>query len=33
MVTLCNTCQLNTNMTKERIDNDSELKAKVNDEI
>jgi len=33
MVTLCNTCQLNTNMTKERIDNDSELKAKVNADL
>jgi succinate dehydrogenase / fumarate reductase cytochrome b subunit len=33
MVTLCNTCQLNTNMTKERIDHDPELKAKVNKDL
>jgi len=33
MVTLCNTCQLNTNMTKDRIDNDPELKAKVNADL
>ena len=33
MVTLCNTCQLNTNMTKDRIDNNSELKAKVNSDL
>ncbi|MDD2698101.1 MAG: CoB--CoM heterodisulfide reductase iron-sulfur subunit B family protein [Arcobacteraceae bacterium] len=30
MVTICNTCQLNTSLTKERLDSDSELKAKVN---
>jgi succinate dehydrogenase / fumarate reductase cytochrome b subunit len=33
MVTLCNTCQLNTSMTKERIDSDSELKEKVNADL
>ena len=26
MVTICNTCQLNTAMTKHRLDNDPELK-------
>ena len=30
MVTICNTCQLNTAMTKHRLDNDAELKEKVN---
>lgn len=30
MVTICNTCQLNTAMTKHRLDNNPELKAKVN---
>ena len=30
MVTICNTCQLNTAMTKHRLDNNEELKAKVN---
>jgi succinate dehydrogenase / fumarate reductase cytochrome b subunit len=30
MVTICNTCQLNTSITKERLDSDPELKAKVN---
>ena len=30
MVTICNTCQLNTAMTKHRLDNNAELKAKVN---
>jgi succinate dehydrogenase / fumarate reductase cytochrome b subunit len=30
MVTICNTCQLNTSLTKDRLDNDPELKAKVN---
>jgi succinate dehydrogenase / fumarate reductase cytochrome b subunit len=33
MVTLCNTCQLNTNMTKERIDHDEELREKVNADL
>jgi len=30
MVTICNTCQLNTAMTKHRLDSNPELKAKVN---
>ena len=30
MVTICNTCQLNTSLTKERLDHDPELKAKIN---
>ncbi len=30
MVTICNTCQLNSAMTKHRLDNNAELKAKVN---
>ena len=30
MVTICNTCQLNTAMTKHRLDENPELKAKVN---
>jgi len=30
MVTICNTCQLNTAMTKHRLDENAELKAKVN---
>jgi succinate dehydrogenase / fumarate reductase cytochrome b subunit len=33
MVTICNTCQLNTAMTKHRLDNDAELKAKVNEKL
>ena len=33
MVTICNTCQLNTVMTKERLDNDPEMKAKVNEKL
>ena len=33
MVTICNTCQLNSAMTKERLDNDPELKAKVNEKL
>lgn len=33
MVTICNTCQLNTSLTKERLDNDPELKAKVNEKL
>lgn len=33
MVTICNTCQLNTAMTKHRLDNDPELKAKVNGKL
>jgi succinate dehydrogenase / fumarate reductase cytochrome b subunit len=30
LVTICNTCQLNTIMTKNRLDNDEKLKAKIN---
>ena len=33
MVTICNTCQLNTAMTKHRLDNNVELKAKVNEKL
>ncbi len=33
MVTICNTCQLNTSMAKERLDNDKALKAKVNQKL
>jgi len=33
MVTICNTCQLNTVMTKERLDNDPEMRAKVNEKL
>ncbi len=33
MVTICNTCQLNTSMTKDRLDNDEELKTKVNQKL
>jgi succinate dehydrogenase / fumarate reductase cytochrome b subunit len=33
MVTICNTCQLNTVMTKERLDHDPELKARVNEKL
>lgn len=33
MVTICNTCQLNTSLTKERLDSDPELKAKVNEKL
>ncbi len=33
LVTLCNTCQLNVSMTKERLDNDPKLKAKVNEKL
>ncbi len=33
MVTICNTCQLNTAMTKERLDSDPALKAKVNEKL
>lgn len=33
MVTICNTCQLNTVMTKERLDHDPEMKAKVNEKL
>jgi succinate dehydrogenase / fumarate reductase cytochrome b subunit len=30
MITICNTCQLNTAMTKEKLDNDPDLKKRVN---
>ena len=33
MVTICNTCQLNTSMTKERLDTDEVLKEKVNKDL
>jgi len=33
MVTICNTCQLNSAMTKHRLDSDPELKAKVNEKL
>ncbi len=33
MVTICNTCQLNTSLTKERLDNDEELKNRVNEKL
>ncbi|WP_457743805.1 CoB--CoM heterodisulfide reductase iron-sulfur subunit B family protein [Sulfurimonas sp.] len=33
MVTICNTCQLNTAMTKHRLDNDADLKARVNEKL
>jgi succinate dehydrogenase / fumarate reductase cytochrome b subunit len=33
MVTICNTCQINSIATKEKLDNDPELKAKVNEKL
>ncbi len=33
MITICNTCQLNTAMTKERLDSNPELKARVNEKL
>jgi succinate dehydrogenase / fumarate reductase cytochrome b subunit len=33
MVTICNTCQLNTAMTKHRLDHNAELKARVNEKL
>jgi len=33
MVTICNTCQINTAITKDRLDNDPKLKAKVNEKL
>jgi succinate dehydrogenase / fumarate reductase cytochrome b subunit len=33
MVTICNTCQLNTAITKHRLDNNADLKAKVNEKL
>ena len=33
MVTICNTCQLNTAMTKHRLDENASLKARVNEKL
>lgn len=33
MITICNTCQLNTALTKKRLDENPELKAKVNEKL
>ena len=33
MVTICNTCQLNTAMTKHRLDTNAELKSRVNEKL
>jgi len=33
MITICNTCQLNSAMTKHTLDKDPELKAKVNEKL
>ncbi|OQX75089.1 MAG: heterodisulfide reductase subunit B [Campylobacteraceae bacterium 4484_4] len=33
MVTICNTCQINTAMTKMRLDHDEKLKAEVNEKL
>jgi succinate dehydrogenase / fumarate reductase cytochrome b subunit len=33
MVTICNTCQINTAMTKHRLDTNPELKARVNEKL
>ncbi len=33
MVTICNTCQLNTALTKERLDHDEDLRARVNEKL
>ncbi len=33
MVTICNTCQLNTAMTKERLDSDPKLKETINSKL
>jgi succinate dehydrogenase / fumarate reductase cytochrome b subunit len=33
MVTICNTCQLNTAMTKHRLDNNEDLKKRVNEKL
>jgi len=33
MITICNTCQLNSAMTKHALDTDSKLKAKVNEKL
>jgi succinate dehydrogenase / fumarate reductase cytochrome b subunit len=33
LVTICNTCQINTSMTKYRLDKDQELKERVNEKL
>jgi len=33
MITICNTCQLNSMMTKRALDNDPKLKARVNEKL
>lgn len=33
MVTICNTCQLNTSVTKEKLDSDKDIKNKVNGKL
>ena len=33
MVTICNTCQLNTALTKERLDHDEDLRGRVNEKL
>ena len=33
MITICNTCQLNTAMTKYRLDNNAKLKTRVNEKL
>lgn len=33
MITICNTCQLNSQMTKHALDTDPELKARVNEKL
>jgi succinate dehydrogenase / fumarate reductase cytochrome b subunit len=33
LVTICNTCQINTSMTKHRLDKDQKLKDKVNEKL
>ncbi|CAA6815250.1 MAG: Putative succinate dehydrogenase cytochrome b subunit [uncultured Sulfurovum sp.] len=33
MITICNTCQLNSQMTKHALDKDPELKARVNEKL
>jgi len=33
MLTICNTCQLNSVMTKERLDSDEDLKSQVNEKL
>ncbi len=33
MITICNTCQLNSAMTKHALDSDPKLRAKVNEKL